>query len=163
MSLSCRLYVDYFWLKPVIKDSKSGAMGTDFVEMPVLVKQVFFWRDCVVEISRRGLFGLMQTLVGASAFQAGMKASAKDSRTALWARCWLHDERVPSVAVFEDHALCFGCKTVFRDSADVERFRTSAWMRAETVRADEQLGDILTGKSPWPRERDRAWAFYPRA
>lgn len=116
-----------------------------------------------MEISRRGLFGLMRALLGASALPAGVKASAKDSRAALWARCWLHDERVPSVAVYEDHAVCFGCKTVFRDRADVERFRVSAWMRAETLRADRQLGDILEGRRSWSSDPESRWTAYVRS
>lgn len=116
-----------------------------------------------MEISRRGLLGLFQGLLGASCLPARVKARARDSRTELWARCWLHAERVPSVAVYEDHAVCFGCKTVFREGADVERFRMSAWMRAETVRADKQLGDILEGRLSWSSDPERRWSIYPRS
>ena len=117
-----------------------------------------------MEISRRGLLGLMQAILGVSAWPPGIKTGGgKESTADLWACCWLHDEGVPSVAVYEDHAVCFGCKTVFRDRADVERFRMSAWMRAETVRADKQLGDILEGRQSWSSDSERRWSIYQRS
>lgn len=106
--------------------------------------------------------GLIHVVLGISALPSGIKTCGdNDSTTGHWTHCWLHDERVPSVAVYDDHAVCFGCKAVFRDRADVERFRMSAWLRAETARADKQLGDILAGRSPWSRGRDRDWSLYP--